>query len=257
MSTVDVEDNMFDLKDFLDEKCLLYQNQSFIESDPISIPHRYTKKEDIEISALLASTIAWGNRKAILKSCDVMMNMLGNEPYNFIISASEKDISALSKFVYRTFQADDLPSMVRGLRNIYLNGGLEKVFSSCSDIRSSIIHFRQLMLPFLSYRTYKHIADVNKGAAGKRLNMFLRWMVRSDKGGVDFGLWTKIKPSQLMLPLDVHTGNTSRALGILKRKQNDWKAVEEVTSVLRKYCPDDPIKYDFALFGLGINEHFK
>lgn len=250
---------LLELKAFLDEKVAQYQTHSFIADDPISIPHRFKKKEDIEIAGILASTIAWGNRKAILKSCDIMMDMLDNSPYEYVCGATDADLKMLSQFVYRTFQADDLPGMVRGLRNIYANGGLEQLMTpqEGETVREGIARFRSAMLPSLSQRTYKHVADVAGGAAGKRLNMFLRWMVRPQEDGVDFGLWEGIKPAELMLPLDVHTGNTSRALGILTRKQNDWKAVEEVTSTLRQMCPDDPVKYDFALFGLGIYEHWK
>lgn len=247
-----------DFKEFLDEKTILYQTSAFIDDDPISIPHRFSRKEDIEIAGMLASTIAWGNRKAILKSCNIMMDMLDNDPYNYIMGATEDDLGMLEKFVYRTFQKEDLPGMVRGLRHIYKNGGLETLITpkEGETIREGIARYREMMLPHIEQRTYKHIADVASGAAGKRLNMFLRWMVRPSDEGVDFGIWKGIKPSDLMLPLDVHTANTSRALGILKRKQNDWKAVEEVTSVLRSYCPEDPVRYDFALFGLGIFEHF-
>ncbi|MCQ2229412.1 MAG: TIGR02757 family protein [Bacteroidales bacterium] len=248
-----------ELKDFLDEKTAQYQTHGFIADDPVSIPHRFSRKEDIEIAGVLASTIAWGNRKAILKSCDIMMDMLDNSPYEYVTQATDADLKMLESFVYRTFQADDLPGMVRGLRSIYADGGLECLMTprEGESVREGIARFRSAMLPHLSQRTYKHVADVAGGAAGKRLNMFLRWMVRSNDGQVDFGLWKGIRPSQLMLPLDVHTGNTSRALGILQRKQNDWKAVEEVTATLRMMCPDDPVKYDFALFGLGIYEHWK
>ncbi len=253
-------DTLLDVRTLLEEKTALYQTSAFVADDPVSIPHLFQKKEDIEIAGLLAATIAWGNRKAILKSCNEMINMLDNDPFCFITSASDKEIASLSRFVYRTFQSDDLPCFVRGLRAIYLQeGGLERIFSpnSGESVRDVLIRFRTTIIPHLAPRTFKHVADVANGAAGKRLNMFLRWMVRPSNGGVDFGLWHNIRPSQLMLPLDVHTANTSRALGILSRKQNDWKSVEEVTNILRSFCPDDPIKYDFALFGLGIYEHFK
>ena len=246
-----------ELKSFLDEKTRLYQTSSFIGDDPISIPHSFTKKEDIEVSGILSSIIAWGNRKAIIKSCKVMMELLDNDPYNFMMESSDGDFKALEKFVYRTFQKDDLPGVIKGLKHIYANGGLESLMSvnANGSVYDSIIRFRNAIIPHLNMRTHKHIADVERGAAAKRINMFLRWMVR--EGGVDFGIWKGIKPSQLMLPLDVHSGNTSRALGILIRKQNDWKAVDEVTSFLRQLCPEDPVKYDFALFGLGVYEHFK
>ena len=248
-----------ELKEFLDEKADQYQTSAFIDDDPISIPHRFTCKEDIEIAGMLAATIAWGNRKAILKSCDTMLELLDNSPYDFTMNASEAELKQLQTFVYRTFQHDDLAGMVRGLQHIYRNGGLESLMTPSADetIREALARFRDTMIINLSQRTYKHIADVRNGAAGKRLNMFLRWMVRPSDKGVDFGIWKNISPSDLLLPLDVHTANTSRILGILKRRQNDWKAVEEVTSTLRQLDPTDPIKYDFALFGLGIFEHWK
>lgn len=248
-----------ELKDFLDAKVAEYQTSAFINEDPISIPHRFSVKEDIEIAGILAATVAWGNRKAILKSCNTMMDMLCNAPYDFVMNASSADLRALEYFVYRTFQQDDLPGMIRGLRAIYTNGGLESIMTpkGSEGIREVFVKFRNAMLPHMSPRTYKHIADVGKGAAGKRLNMFLRWMVRPSDGGVDFGIWNGITPSQLFLPLDVHTANTTRILGILHRKQNDWHSVEEVTAALRRLDSSDPVKYDFALFGLGIYEHWK
>ncbi len=244
-----------EIKALLDDKVLIYEQPSFISSDPISIPHRFSQKEDIEIAGFLASIIAWGNRKAILKSCNTMMNMLGNEPYNFISSASDAEISQLSKFVYRTFQGEDLPQMVRALRYVYQNGGLEKIFTPIAGetMRTVLIRLYSTLLPHLGQHARKHIANVSKASAGKRLNMFLRWMVRSNERGVDFGLWKNISPSTLMLPLDVHSGNVSRHFGILTRKANDWKAVEEATNILRTFCPSDPVKYDFALFGAGVN----
>lgn len=253
-----------EIKSFLDEKASQYETSAFIDDDPVSIPHRFSRREDIEIAGILASTIAWGNRKAILKSCNVMMDLLDNDPYSFVMNATDADYKVLQQFVYRTFQQDDLSGMLRGLRAIY-NGSsqgslspLQALFTprKGESIRAGISRFRAAMIPHLSQRTYKHIADVDGGAAGKRLNMFLRWMVRSSSRGVDFGIWNSILPSQLMLPLDVHTANTSHTLGLLTRRQNDWKAVEEITSTLRSFCPEDPVKYDFALFGLGIFENF-
>lgn len=244
------------MKEFLEYKTLQYQTKEFIADDPVSIPHRFSKQQDIEIAGLLSASIAWGNRKAILKSASVMMDLLNNAPYDFVSNASPADINALNRFVYRTFQLDDLPGFVRGLQSIYRShDSLECIFTPRNDetVREGIARFRNAMIPHLEPRTYKHIADVHKGAAGKRLNMFLRWMVRPSVYGVDFGLWKSIKPSQLMIPLDVHTANVGRTLGLLKRRQNDWKAVEELTAVLRGFDPDDPVKYDFALFGIGVN----
>jgi len=250
-----------DLKQFLEEKYLQFNNHSFIVSDPISIPHSFTSRKDREIAGFLASTIAWGRRDLILRSCRSMMALMDNQPYNFIALADEDQIQRLSSFVHRTFNGSDMMSFVYSLRYIYSRyGSLEDVIAegmTNGSLKDGLSHFRTIffMVPH-SRRSEKHLADVSGCAAGKRLNMFLRWMVRSDGRGVDFGLWNKIKPSQLFIPLDFHTGNTSRKLGLLTRKANDWKAVEELTEVLRSFDPEDPVKYDFALFGLGVFENF-
>jgi uncharacterized protein (TIGR02757 family) len=255
------EDKEF--KVFLEEKYLEYNSPSFIENDPISIPHQFDKKEDIEISGFLVSTIAWGVRKSIIKSANLLMKEMGYFPHEFIINGSEKDFSALDKFVYRTFNGTDTIFFLKSVKNIYANHqGLENVFNSGykkdKSIYGSLNYFRNIFIETEhDKRSEKHIADVSRKATCKRLNMFLRWMVRKDHYGVDFGLWKEIPASALMLPLDVHTGNVSRALGLLKRKQNDWQAVEEITQRLRDFDKDDPVKYDFALFGLGVNKDLK
>jgi len=250
---------MTDLKEFLDEKYNQYNTPLFIETDPIQIPHRFTKKEDIEISAFLTATIAWGNRKMIIRNADRIVKHLDNEPLSFVLNANDNEIESLSGFVHRTFNITDLHFFLKSLRNIYKNhNGLEVVFSKYPmDIAKTLICFRKIFfeIPFPE-RTSRHVSNVAKNSAAKRLNMFLMWMVRQDNRGVHFGLWNKIKPSALFLPLDVHTGNVSRKLGLLKRKQNDWKAVSEITDRLRKFDIEDPVKYDFALFGLGIFEKF-
>lgn len=248
------------MKEYLEQKALQYQTHEFIAKDPISIPHRYSLLQDIEIAGILTATIAWGNRQAILKGASLMMDLLDDAPYEFVKGATPLDLQRLNNYVYRTFQQDDLSGFIRALQTIYSEtNSLETLFTpkEGETIRNGIARFRKKIIPMLSPRTYKHIADVEKGAAAKRLNMFLRWMVRPSTYGVDFGLWHSIQPSQLMLPLDVHTANVSRTLGLLSRKQNDWKAVEEVTAKLRTLDPYDPIKYDFALFGIGINGELK
>ncbi len=246
-----------ELKAFLDEKASQYERADFVADDPISVPHLFSKKEDVEVAGLLASTISWGNRKAIVKKAHEMMNFLDNDPHNFVVNASEGELERLRNFVYRTFQNDDLAGMVRGLRHIYnAFGQMENLFAG-GDVRTGIARLRSEMLPHLSPRTHRHISNVESGSACKRINMFLRWMVRKSTSGVDFGLWSCLDASQLLLPLDVHTGNVGRRLGLLSRRQNDWKAVEEITSALRRLDPSDPTKYDFALFGLGIFEHWK
>lgn len=247
--------NPAELRDFLEFKTSQYNNPSFIENDPISIPHQFSQKEDIEIAAFLAATLAWGNRKAILKAANQLIQLLEMAPYDFVTNANRKDLSRLNKFVYRTFNGVDAGFFVEALQRVYqIHGGLEAAFTPRQDegVKDVLIRFRQIFMDDIVGRTGKHVADVSKGASAKRLNMFLRWMVRHDHQGVDFGIWKNIDMSQLFLPLDLHTGNISRQLGLLTRKQNDWRAVDEITTVLRQFDAADPVKYDFALFGLGI-----
>lgn len=252
------------IKDFLDEKLLLFNNRSFIETDPIQIPHSFSKKEDIEISAFLAATIAWGQRKTIIANSQKLMLLMDNAPHDFILNHSVKEIAPFKKFVHRTFNGTDCMFFIRSLQNIYLkHGGLEGAFAkglkkNDADVKNAIIGFRKIFLePKHESRSDKHISNPDSKSSAKRLCMYLRWMVRNDKKGVDFGIWKKINASQLCLPLDLHTGNVSRKLGLLKRTQNDWQAVEEITSVLREFDKIDPVKYDFALFGLGAFEGFR
>jgi uncharacterized protein (TIGR02757 family) len=252
-----------DLKDFLEEKYLKYNNPSFIECDPISIPHSFSGLRDREISGFLTAAIAWGRRDLILRSSRILLERMDNSPYEFIISAGEQEISRLSGFVHRTFNGSDCIYFIKGLRHIYSNyASMEQVvlkgMSETGSLRDGLSHLRSVFftLPHAS-RNEKHFADVNGGAAGKRLNMFLRWMVRNDRRGVDFGVWKGIDPAALYIPLDLHSGNTARRLGLLTRKMNDWKAVEELTAVLRDFDPADPVKYDFALFGLGVFDGFE
>jgi len=246
------------LKELLDNKAEKYDKLSFINTDPIQIPKQYTKKEDIEISGFLTSVIAWGRRDMIIKSATRLMEMMGNQPYQFITNAQENDLKQFQSFKYRTFSSEDCITYLRALKNIYnFHGGLEAVFTKGYQkdhtIFSAIQYFRSLFFEIQhQHRCEKHISDVTKGSAAKRINMFLRWMIRQDKNGVDFGIWENIPQSSLLIPLDVHSARQSRRLGILMRKQNDWKAVVELTNNLRKFDPNDPIKYDFALFGMGV-----
>ena len=236
-----------------------YNNPEFIANDPISIPRRFSKREDIEIAGFLASVIAWGNRKAIVKSAGRMMELMDGAPYDFVVNATEQDITRLSAFVHRTFNGQDFTCFVRSLRNIYSKyGGIgeffEKEYARNNNLRPAISAFRRIFFETDHHpHAQKHVSSIESGSACKRLNMYLRWMVRKDNRGVDFGLWEEIPASALYLPLDVHAGNMSRALGLLSRKQNDWKAVEEATAALRRFDPADPVKYDFALFGAGID----
>lgn len=253
--------NDFTLRDLLDVKVAQYNRPEFISSDPISIPHQFSKKEDIEISGFLAATIAWGQRVTILKNANRLMQYMDNQPYDFVMNAGADDLRKLSGFVHRTFNGDDCLFFIEALRHIYLNcGGLENAFSQGispedANIFNGILSFRDTFLqaPHL-LRSRKHVANPAKGSTAKRINMFLRWMVRSGDKGVDFGLWKQISPAQLCCPLDVHVGNVARKLGLLNRTQNDWRAVEELTLNLMRFDPVDPIKYDFALFGMGVFE---
>ena len=248
-----------ELKEFLDEKVELYNNPNFIESDPIQIPHLYSLKEDIEIAGFLAATIAWGNRKMIINNSKKMMDLMGNSPYDFVMSHSESQLESLENFVHRTFNGKDFVGFIKGLQHIYQNhNGLEAVFSKENPMmQHSISEFKQLFFeaPHLA-RTEKHISDPLNGSAAKRINMYLRWMIRNDNKGVDLGIWNNISPALLSCPLDVHSGNVARKLNLLTRKQNDAKALAELDGNLRKLDATDPVKYDFALFGLGVFEGF-
>ncbi len=256
------ETSLEHIKALLDQKHDAFNRPAFIQDDPVAIPHRFTVKEDIEISAFLTATIAWGNRTAILKSATALMQRLGEAPHAFVMDASHEEIEALGDFYYRTFQGVDLVNFIYGLRNIYTHlGGLHEVFyqswKSGEGVPGGLSRLRKsFFTEGAEKRSFKHLASIDKGASCKRLNMFLRWMVRNDKRGVDFGLWKNLPASGLYLPLDVHTGNVARKLGLLQRKANDWKAVEEVTGNLRRMDAADPIKYDFALFGMGIEKWF-
>lgn len=249
-----------ELKDFLDEKVELYNRPKFIETDPVQIPHLFTRKEDREIAGFLTATIAWGNRKSILKNAHKLMELMDQAPFQFVMQHEESDLERLSPFVHRTFNAIDLQFFIKSLRNIYQNhDGLETIFQKNATktslqpaIHALKNHFFEIPHPS---RTTKHVSDPLKNSAAKRINMFLRWMVRNDNAGVDFGIW-KIAPALLSCPLDVHSGNVARKLGLLSRKQNDSKALAELDISLRHLDPDDPVKYDFALFGLGVFEGF-
>lgn len=253
--------NFSELKSFLDEKAELYNHPNFIESDPIQIPHSYSLKEDIEVAGFLASVIAWGNRKMIITNATKMMNLMGNTPYDFIMSHKEQDLERLEIFVHRTFNGQDFIGFIKSLRHIYQNHeGLEAVFAKNqqeNSMQKSISEFKKIFFEIDHLtRTEKHLPDPFIGSAAKRINMFLRWMCRQDKKGVDFGIWKNISPSILSCPLDVHSGNVARKLDLLSRKQNDAKALTELDTNLRLLDSNDPVKYDFALFGLGVFEKF-
>jgi uncharacterized protein (TIGR02757 family) len=236
----------------------LYNHPDFIPSDPVSIPHRFTQKEDIEISGFLTASISWGNRTTILRNASRLIEMLENSPYRFILDASEMELVRFRKFVHRTLQGEDCEFLIRALRRVYREyGGLEPLFSTLNirGARHAISCFRDKMLETAHFqRSGKHLPDPASGSAAKRINMFLRWMVRKDSNGVDFGLWSTLSPANLICPLDIHSGRIARRFGLLCRNINDWKAAEELTVNLRRFDPADPVKYDFALFGMGIAE---
>jgi len=243
------------LFDLLEENYLRFNQLEFIEEDPILIPHSFSLNQDIEISGFLSAIIAWGQRKTIINNAKKMMLLMDNAPYEFILKHQESDLKRFEGFVHRTFNSDDLLYFIHALKAIYRkHDSLEVIFLNGKDMKERISNFKTAFfnLEHLK-RTEKHLADPLKGSSAKRINMFLRWMVRKDEQGVDFGIWNKIQSSDLMIPLDVHTGNTARKLGLLSRKQNDWKSVEELTSNLKLYSKEDPVKYDFSLFGLGVN----
>jgi len=247
--------NKKELKALLDEKYLQYNTPDFINDDPVSIPHSFRKKEDIEISAFLVSVFAWGQRKTIVKNGFKLMELMENSPYDFVVSHSRSDLKRFESFVHRTFNSDDAVYFISRLQEIYKKEkGLESFFSTRyhGDMKEAISLFKKDF--FVSKhlaRTEKHLPNPLIGSSAKRFNMYLRWMVR-DEGAVDFGIWKKIKIQDLYCPLDVHTGNVARKLGILFRTQNDWQALEELMVVLRSFDKKDPVKYDFALFGLGV-----
>jgi len=248
------------IRPLLNRKVVQYNIPEFIENDPISIPHMFTKKEDIEIGGFLTAVLSWGRRTAIIKSAKQLMMLMDNSPYDFLINSGDNEFKRFESFVYRTFNPDDCLFLITALRNIYIHSGCletiaNKAFGRNNSIMDVIIGLRNAMLqtPHLA-RSEKHLANPQSGSAAKRINMFLRWMVRVDDCGVDFGIWRDIPQSHLMCPLDIHSGNVARKLGLLERKQNDWKAVEELTAQLRSFDKDDPVKYDFALFGMGVFE---
>ena len=236
-----------------------YNNEDFIEADPISVPHSFTRPVDREIAGFLAATIAWGNRRAIVQSAHRMMRYMDNAPEDFVRNATEADMEYLRTYVHRTFNGVDFQDFVRGLRHIITKWGsvgnyFETRYEEHGDLRPVFSDFRRdFFAAQHDPHCEKHLSSIDKGAACKRLCMYLRWFVRHDDRGVDFGMWRRIPMSALYMPLDIHTGRMGRILGLLSRKQSDWKAVEELTASLRELHADDPVRYDYSLFGLGIS----
>lgn len=251
-----------ELKSFLDEKAELYNTPDFIGTDPIQVPHGFTESADIEIAAFLTATLAWGQKSTIIRNATRLMSWMPGGPHEFILNAEEEDLTKFLPFVHRTFNGIDCLYFLKALGNIYRHhGGLRQLIESeyalHGDLFRSLVRFREVFFSVANPgRSAKHLANIENGASGKRLNMFLRWMVRRDKKGVDFGIWEGIPMHALFLPLDVHTGTVARKLGLLERKQNDWKAVVELTEGLKEFDREDPVRYDFALFGLGSFEKF-
>jgi len=248
-----------ELKSFLDQQVERFNRTDFIKNDPISIPHLFTAKEDIEISGFITALISWGRRPNIVATARKLMQQMDNSPFDFVMNAIGKEQKQLATFVYRTFQADDLLFLLEVLKYLYgkemgLEGVVNGYYQKSHSVKEAIVGLREVLLSYAHLkRSEKHFANPDRGSAAKRINMFFRWMVRTDDKGVDFGLWRSIDPKNLMMPLDVHSGTAARKLGLLQRKQNDWRAVEELTRNLRGFDATDPVKYDFALFGLGLS----
>jgi len=251
-----------DLKKFLNSKVDLYNQPSFIKDDPVCIPHLFTKKQDIEIAGLFAALFAWGNRTTIINKSKELMSRMDNAPHEFILDHQQKDLKKIIGFKHRTFNDTDLLYFIEFLKNHYSSfTSLETAFTN--QLRKEDVDIEQALNGFYTYffslehvptRTRKHIACPEKNSSCKRLNMFLRWMVRKDKKGVDFGIWEKISPAQLICPIDVHVARVAKRLSLLERKPVDWQAARELTAYLRTLDPLDPVKYDFALFGMGVRE---
>jgi uncharacterized protein (TIGR02757 family) len=258
------------LKSFLDAKVAQYNRPEFIANDPVSIPHMFTKKQDIEIMGFWAATLAWGQRVTIINKCRELITLMDGAPYDFIINHQEPDLKKLLHFKHRTFNDIDTLYFISFFRQHYERfDSLEEAFvpsnkfvilsdSEGSKAEAALNHFRTYFfsLPDFPHRTKKHVSSPSQKSTCKRLNMFLRWMVRKDNKGVDFGIWNKIKPADLICPCDLHVDRVARKLKLIHRKQTDWQTAVELTRNLREFDPLDPVKYDFALFGLGIEERW-
>ncbi len=255
--------HLLDLKDFLDEKVAIYNRPHFIEHDPISIPHRFRKKQDIEIAAFMAAVLAWGQRVTIINKTNVFLSLMDDAPHDFLLHHQSADLKPFEKFKHRTFNATDALYFVAALKNIYQQfSSMEDAFpvdQQAPHVETGLKHFHQhfFSLPDFPARTKKHVATPERKSACKRMNMFLRWMVRQDQMGVDFGIWKKISPAQLICPLDVHVERVARKLKLIQRKQVDWETAVELTHNLKVLNIHDPVVYDFALFGLGVDEKFE
>jgi len=249
------------LKKLLDDKVRLFNQPTFIEYDPVVVPHRFAKKQDIEIAAFFTAVLAWGNRTTIINSTNKLMHWMDEVPHDFILHHNDKDLKRFLHFAHRTFNATDLLYFIEFLKHHYKNhASLENAFVSEKNynhatVKEALLHFHAYFFSLEHpQRTRKHIATPEKNSACKRINMFLRWMVRKDKNGVDFGLWETIKPHQLICPLDVHVASVANRLGLIENEKSDWKNAALLTQKLKKYNPEDPVVYDYALFGIGMAE---
>jgi uncharacterized protein (TIGR02757 family) len=251
-----------DFKDFLDEKHLLYNQPKFIQDDPICIPHLFSKRQDIEIMAFWASILAWGQRKTIITKCKLLVDLMDGAPYDFVLNHSEFDLKPFLGFKHRTFNDLDTLYFLSFFQQFYKkHDSLEEAFwqpslANSENVEPMLLRFREVFfsLPDVPARTFKHVSSPASHSACKRINMFLRWMVRNDGRGVDFGLWKNIKPAQLVCPCDVHVDRVARRFGLITRAKTDWQTAVELTNNLKLLDPNDPVKYDFALFGIGIEE---
>lgn len=248
-----------EIADLLEEMYIKYNVPGFIENDPICIPHQFIKKQDIEISGFFAAILAWGQRKTIIAKCQDLLARMDNSPHDFILNHSEEDIKGFLDFKHRTFNATDTLYFIAWLKHHYaVHDSLESAFLPFSEAAwlafDGLAHFHTsfFSLEYAPNRTRKHVATPLRGSSCKRLNMFLRWMVRKDDKGVDFGLWQNIEPSTLICPCDVHVERVSRKLQLVTRPKPDWGMAMELTESLRLLDPNDPVKYDFALFGMGV-----
>ena len=256
-----MQENLDELKKFLDDKVALYNRPAFIEKDPICIPHMFTKLQDIEISGLFAAVLAWGNRTTIINNCKKIVDWMDNSPHEFILHHKETDLKRFLHFAHRTFNTTDLLYFILFLNYHYQSSdSLEDAFVPAkkyiaTDTREALIHFHHYFFSIEHPdRTKKHISTPERNSACKRLNMYLRWMVRKDKCGVDFGLWKKIQPHQLICPLDVHVARVAHRLEMLPTNKADWNNAVRLTQILKEWNPRDPAIYDYALFGLGMAE---
>lgn len=251
------------LQEFLDHKYNQYNNYQFVSEDPISIPHRFSRLQDIEISGFFAAIFSWGRRSTIIRNSNKLLQMMDNAPYDFILHHQEKDLKPFLSFSHRTFNATDLLFFIGALHDYYNTFvSLEFAFSAHileqdKDVKNALIGFQEIIFAGPHpVRTRKHLSSPARNSACKRLNMFLRWMVRSDLQGVDFGLWNNISPSQLIIPMDIHVSRVARRLELIEKETVNWTNAVNLTNELREFDPEDPVKYDFALFGLGVMEKF-